>query len=357
MIARRGPARPRITCPRCWDTFVWEYDDSRVWIHPDDGGAPQATDLTDRAPEKRADLLRRGYRPCPNPSDDMDDHYLPATYGNTGRALAVGLIGPSESGKSHLLAAMIREALAEGLVPYGLEVSRLDLRRHADFERRQIARLVAGRAIDGTSRGVTDYADMLVVRRIRDGFSRTLTFFDVAGEDLRATDHRSQLTSRFLLGQPALIFVHAVGAGPEVQRDNEETALALGRLAALPACRRLPATIVLTMADRLRFTPPVDRWIAEPPDRVDAAARRAESRDLYAYLYAERAEGALAPFTFFDRCTLHAVSATGNDAVVIDSGERAFVHGYRPMRVLEPLVALLCMAGVINGREASRVGR
>ncbi|MBU2667032.1 hypothetical protein KOI35_26315 [Actinoplanes bogorensis] len=356
-MTRRRSDRPRIVCPRCWDSFVWEYDDSRVWMHPDDGGALTEVDLTDRGAAKRADYLRRGYRPCPNPSDDMAAHFIPANYGNAGQALSIGLVGPSESGKSHLLAAMIREALAEGLVPYGLEVARLDLRRHAEFERQQIARLVAGRAIEATSRGVTDYADMLVVRRIRDGVTRTLTFFDVAGEDLRANDHRNQITARFLIGQPALIFVHAAGAGREVQRDNNETALALGRLEAVPTCRRLPATIALTMADRLRFTSPVDRWIARPSDRVDAAERRAESRDLYAYLYAERAEGALAPFTFFDRCTLHAVSATGSDAVVTSSGERAFVHGYRPMRVLEPLVSLLCMAGVIEGREASKVGR
>jgi hypothetical protein len=358
MILRgRADRNPKITCPRCWDTFVWDYDDSRVWVYPDDGGTLREVDLTDRAEAKRKDDLRIGYRPCPNPSDDMEAHHLPAMYGNFGRPLAIGLVGPSESGKSHLLAAMIREADTGGLARYGLEVDRLDILRHERYRNKEIAQLEAGRAIEGTSRGVTEYVDMLVVRRIRDGATRTLTFFDIAGEDLRATDSRARLTSRFLIGQPALIFAHAVGEDSQVRRDNEEVALALGRLGVLPTGRQLPAAIALTMSDRLRFVPPVDRWISSPTGEVHPAARREESRDLYAYLCAVRAEGALAPFTFFDRCTLHAVSATGSDSVITESGERAFIHGYRPMRVLEPLVSLLCMAGVIPGPAASRVGR
>jgi hypothetical protein len=353
----RSARYPKITCPRCWDTITWNRDDPRVFIHPDDGPSVQEVDLTDREEAKRRDYLKIGYRPCPNQTDDMPAHYIPATYGEYRDPLAIGLVGASESGKSHLLAAMIRQAHAGGLEPYGLEVSQLDVRRHSRYRSMTIERLEDGKALDGTSRGVAEYIDMLVVRRIRDGATRVLTFFDVAGEDLRATDNRGRVTTRFLIGRPALIFTYAAGEGVDVRRDHQEIALALDRLKMDPTCRQLPAAIAMTMADRLRFVPPVDRWITRPAGPVDAAARNQESRDLYAHLYANGAEGALAPFAFFDRCTVHAVSATGGDARVTSSGEKAFVRGYRPMRVLEPLVSVLSIAGVIGGREAERVGR
>ncbi|MEU6264435.1 hypothetical protein [Saccharopolyspora shandongensis] len=52
-------------------------------------------------------------------------------------------------------------------------------------------------------------------------------------------------------------------------------------------------------------------------------------------------------------CTLHFVSASGSEA---EPGEERFARGFEPVRVLEPLVAILAMAGMIGGEPAGRVG-
>ncbi|MEV5536218.1 hypothetical protein AB0L13_05120 [Saccharopolyspora shandongensis] len=38
------------------------------------------------------------------------------------------------------------------------------------------------------------------------------------------------------------------------------------------------------------------------------------------------------------------------------AGEERFARGFEPVRVLEPLVAILAMAGMIGGEPAGRVG-
>jgi hypothetical protein len=54
----------------------------------------------------------------------------------------------------------------------------------------------------------------------------------------------------------------------------------------------------------------------------------------------------------FDRCTLHFVSATG-----VAARDGTYPGGTQPARVLQPLIALLAMAGVLTGSDADRVGR
>nr|WP_225954946.1 GTPase domain-containing protein [Kibdelosporangium phytohabitans] len=291
----------------------------------------------------------------------MVEHHLPATYGNYVNRLVVGLVGAPNAGKTHLFTAMVRQIDRQGLLPYGLSVGWLDMRAHSRFRQGQVEPFESGNALAGTRRGVVDYAGILVLRRF-DGVEWAVTFFDIAGEDLRQAGAGGLGSAgRFLAGADAFLFVYApddpVETGTAAHpSENRAFALAIERMRATPALHGRPAAIAFTKADRLRYVPPIGRWLRGPDGNgLDAARTRAESRDIFAYLHDQGAGAALAPFSVFPRCTLHAVSATGGDAQPRD-GSRVFPRGVRPMRVLEPLVAILAMAGVIPGDEAGKVG-
>src|ERR1019366_6683299 len=104
--------------------------------------------------------------------------------------------------------------------------------------------------------------------------------------------------------------------------------------------------------DKLRFEPIVGRWLTQPSGsgRIDPARVRAESRDIFAFLYERNAMWSLVPFDTFRRCTLHAVSATGSNAPESEQPGNttgpppAYTRPLRSRRVLEPLVAILAMA-------------
>jgi hypothetical protein len=194
---------------------------------------------------------------------------------------------------------------------------------------------------------------MMVLHHERTGRNRVVSF-DVAGEDLLAADFRERATTRFLLAHPSLIFAHAAGEPVGVGNDNASFTLTVGRIA---APRRIRASIVLTKADRLRFLWPIDNWLAQPEGELSAARMREESRDVYAYLHSLGAYSSLVPFAAFDRCTLHAVSAAGADAVPGRDGGQHFLRGYQPRRVLQPLVAILAMNGLVDGPQAALVGQ
>ncbi|MGM1057958.1 TRAFAC clade GTPase domain-containing protein [Saccharothrix sp. Mg75] len=352
-----------MSCPICADDYDWP-DDSRVWVFDEQNARYDVEDTARLSEAKRASLARKGYRLCPNPSDDMEEHYLPATYAEYDAPLVVGLVGAPFSGKTHLLTAMIRQANKEGLAAYGIDVSALDLRRHDYFRQNFVKPFEKGGTLPGTSSGIIEAADILLLRG-RDGRQRPVTFFDAAGEDLESTEARNRAT-RFLLSANAVIFVHAWEDPLETgesspESENKSFQLAVESLRALPHGEQVPAVIAVTKSDRLRYVPPVDRWLHRGDERVlDAARMREESRDVYAYLHHVGAGASLRPFTAFTRCTLHFVSASGGDAVPVTSGDgqdRHFPRGFRPTRVLEPLVAILAMTGMITGPEAEQVGR
>jgi hypothetical protein len=116
----------------------------------------------------------------------------------------------------------------------------------------------------------------------------------------------------------------------------------------------MPAAIVLAKADTLRFEPVIARWLARQEETGELSSREfhEESRDVYAYLQARKGGSWLSPYHRFSRCTLHVVSATGSEIV-----GTTYSRGLRPRRVLQPLVAILAMAGVIGSPEADWVGR
>ena len=54
------------------------------------------------------------------------EHYLPADYGRHGTPAVIAFIGKSQSGKSHLLTAMIAEIERGGLAEYGISSRAID---------------------------------------------------------------------------------------------------------------------------------------------------------------------------------------------------------------------------------------
>ncbi|MGH3931044.1 MAG: hypothetical protein ACRDTF_13830 [Pseudonocardiaceae bacterium] len=335
--ARREPEEPvapaLVRCPVCLDSYprpddgLWRYEDGQY--HQDSSAAQD--------PQKRLLHSLNGYRRCPNPSQDTTEHYLPATYHGYGPPLVVAMIGRPTAGKTHLLAAMIREVVERGgLTPYGLTASPLDLHRHDTCRKSFLEPTEQGAQLPETPEGLTEPVDILLIRG-RHG-TRPLVFFDVAGEDLQAVG--DDKLARFLIGTNAVIFVHGLEPTPE-RRGNQALEMSLARLRAAPQLERLPAAIVATKSDRLRYLPPVDRWLRRecaPLASIKADLLHQESRDVFAFLHSRQEHAALTPFSVFDRCTLHFASASGSEA----SPEKGvFPRGFEPTRVLEPLVALL----------------
>lgn len=132
--------------------------------------------------------------------------------------------------------------------------------------------------------------------------------------------------------------------------------MSLARLQAVPDLERLPAAIVVTKSDRLRYQPPVDGWLRyedNSPGPVDPRVVHLESRDVYAFPHRRGELGALAPFSVFNRCTLHFASASGGEA---EPDRKVFPRGFEPSRALQPLVSILAMTGLLEGPGMGDVG-
>ena len=349
------------------DLTVWP-DGRTAWRWDRGTSLYELVDLSGLDEVRRNGELRLSFQPCDNPSaaPNAPKHYLPATYGFYDEPLVVGLVGAAQSGKTHLLTAMVREVLRGGLGAYGLVVEPLDYRQHEEFRREHLVKFERGEQLQATSHGTTAYAESLVIRGPTG--VRPLVFFDVAGEDLQRPGDLNR-GGRFLLAVGAVLFVHA----PEDPLSRRESALGYEDEAFRASLTRItagnagfgsvPAVVAVTKADRLRFRPPADFWMRRGPEKVVQASRiRAETRDVYAYLYESGARAALDPFEMFDRCAMHFVSASGGDAIAERGGEsedaptRRYPRGVRPHRVLEPLVSILAMAGVLPGSESEKVG-
>ncbi len=361
--ATEGGAGRDVRCPICMNITRWPSGDS-VYLYSDveQDYVQRAIDGYDAV--RRADLRKRGYQPCQADSDDdLPDHFLPALYAEYDEALVIGFVGSTQSGKTHLLTAMIREVLkGGGLTPYGLRAAPLDLRTHQQFSRSFLNRFERGLQLEGTRRNAFGgaFAEALLISGPTG--RRPVVFFDVAGEDLEEIDDTDR-GGRFLVATTGVIFTYAPSDAPSRRDDqvrddvrdlDEAYRVSMNRLTAYPGHRAVPAAITVTKADRLRFHAPADRWLRRPPENtLDAARIREESSDAYAYLRHVGAAAVLEPFAEFDRCTLHFVSATGKD---VEHGERSYARGPNPIRVLEPLVSILAMAGVIPGPESEKVG-
>jgi hypothetical protein len=347
------PPAKIVRCPICQDSYPWQESD-QLWLYDTGQQRYDRAVTVGLDAVKEENLLRRAYRRCPNPSADSAEHFLPANYHAFDPPLVVALVGRPTAGKTHLLAAMISELVEQdGLSRFGLTVEPLDLHRHAGYHRTVLQNAERGAQLPGTGENLTDPAEILLVRA--QNSTRPVVFFDVAGEDLEAVGDGDKL-ARFLIGTSAVIFVHGLEPAPE-RIGNRAFEMSLTRLRVQQDFAGLPAAIVATKADRLRYLPPVSRWLRRRRSSlstVDATAILEESRDVYAFLRSRGERAVLAPFDAFDRCTLHFASASGSEAA---QGGGGFVRGFAPVRVLEPLIAILAMAGMIGGDQAPLVGR
>ncbi|MFI6099867.1 hypothetical protein ACIA8G_30285 [Lentzea sp. NPDC051213] len=350
---------PRVQCPICLQFFTWREDELYRWTVDSNGARWTKADLSGfNNPVTRKDRRARCYVKCPNPSKENSEHYLPVSHRDHGDPIVIGLVGRHMSGKTHLLTAMIHEALRGDLRHHGLTFEPADELKHAAFQR-EIEQLMRGNQLFATKELKEDFTTYLLVRTA-EGTARPIVFFDVAGEDFVQSGPHS-LGGQFVLGASALMFVDdpqsALPAllGARELDSNPAFAGALQRMARRDDLKDLPVAVVLTKADELRYQHPVDHWIRRDDlrDPVDAAAFRAESRDVYAFLDRYEARPMLDVFERFHRSTLHVVSATGAEA----DGNSLFPRGVRPARVLRPLLALLAMCGLIEHPQAAEVGR
>lgn len=358
------PAPRQVICPTCLDRFPW--DESELLEYSVKEGRYQPIDLAGISnPVKRRDLRSRCYVRCPNPSKDAgESHYLPVTYVDYEDPLFVALAGRPRSGKTHLLVALVNHLVNGSASVCGLSATAVDTRLHAHFKRRLLTPFRRGDQLPGTGDELGRYAAWLLIETPRS--RRPVVFFDVAGEDFRHVGERGRNT-RFLLNAGALMFIedatHVVPESAEQQDIEMEPTLgggnewineALARLDQVNGQgKSLPAAVVLTKCDRLRYLPPVDRWLREDCDgRLSARSFLEESRDVYAVLHRSQATAMTSLYARFDRCTLHFVSATG-----VAARDGTYPGGTQPARVLQPLIALLAMAGVLTGSDADRVGR
>ncbi|QFZ19634.1 hypothetical protein [Saccharothrix syringae] len=338
-----------VRCPVCLDSYP--PPDDGLWRRDDDGKYHELIQAGEDPLKRGADLVNT-YRRCPNPSQDTAEHYLPANYFAHDPPLVVALVGRPGAGKTHLLAAMVRGVVEHnGLTRHGLTAVPMDLHRHDAYRTSFLEPVGRGERLPGTPERLTDPVEILLLRGARG--TRPLVLFDVAGEDLQAVGDGD--LARFLVGTDALIFVHGLEPVPD-GRGDQALEMSLARLQAVPDLARLPAAIVATKADRLRYHAPVDGWLRfehSGPDAPDPRVVHLESRDVYAFLHHRGEHGALAPFSVFDRCTLHFASASGGEAA---PDRPVFPRGFAPSRVLQPLVAVLAMTGVLDGPGVAEVG-
>jgi hypothetical protein len=388
VTGNNGDGRRGILCPTCLREFDWDADPT---LYERAGGdvytpIPTAGDLPERL---RKDRELDAWKKCPTPPHDgKNPHYLPVGYGQHGRPMVIAFVGALETGKSHLLATMVREIERGALEALGARADPLDNDKHVEYVANFVNPLFeTGLSIQPTRR-LRDEAEAT----FRDAFlitygpaTRPVAFFDVSGEDLALKRARS---NDFILAVDALIFVIDPNPGrlrraePDPVPDKpggggpgRAGAPILGDSAITRAVRRLqhqdrgravPAAMAITKCDELRFTDPVMRWLRRPGlsafrpvSDPDLSLLWRESRDAYAFLYEREMQLWLRPYSVFAQTTLHFVSATGSAGVdeLTEFGRpiKRFVRGVEPQRVLDPLVAVLAMSGMF-GPAAQGVG-
>jgi hypothetical protein len=297
-------------------------------------------------------MQRGSAKLCPNPYQfNPKDHYLPADYGSFGPPVVLGFVGLTQSGKTHLLTAMVG-AMLPGLRQYGIDCWALDRALHNQFLEQRVRPLLNdNKVLRGTDEGIVAFSDAFLMK-LGKGQPRPVVMFDVAGGDLTGAAQ----TKKFLDIADGLFFVvdpTQIGTGG-IGDDTFNNVLDL-----LRGANRLPdhvsAAIVLNKADLLRFEDPVTRWLRSGTGVLTAEEFLSESRDVYAYLQKKGAAAWTLPYEECARATLHVASPTGG--VGQSEGEGGvFPRGVTPRRVLRPLVAMLAMTGVLTGPEAEKVG-
>ncbi|GLZ43358.1 P-loop NTPase fold protein [Actinokineospora sp. NBRC 105648] len=335
-------------CPICFDEIRWDESEPLEY----DEGLGRFLPATSSTPARGEQYLQ-----CPNPSADRPVHFLPIAYGEFDRPLLIGLVGRPQAGKTTLLAAMASQLLSGGLRRLGFLVEPFSLHQFRQYTRDKIDPYQSGLRLPGEPVD-KDLPDVGFVLRNSET-KRLVLFYDPQGESLGSGSSTGFSANAFLASADGLLFVEpadllapatAAQAGGVHHWSTSPFTEALDRSSG----RKLAAAFVLGNADLLRRHAEVAQWLAVPQESGAISADRfaTEGRAVHRVLRRLHADRSLFDlYHQFDRCTYHFVSATGSPP---ESGRFEQVA---PARVLQPLVALLCMLGVIEGPEAQRVGR
>ncbi len=337
------PAFPARPCYRCLGSVSWTNQLAELYVVQ--GGHHVPLDLTGVTEVTQVeDLLLSAFVRCPHSVRQQEAHFLPVRYLRSGHPLNIGVVGKSASGKTHLLAGMMREIELGALNRVGLQTTAVDIAWNADF-RAQHVRVLYERSETLPATVVTEGVDFSFGYLMSDGRTqRPVMFFDVAGEDLSpAASQQTRQATRHLAIADAFMFM--VDADPSTVDPTYGAVLdRIARRVGTDGLLDAHGIVVVTKADLLRFQAPADRWIRQLDYAVPQrrAQLLAESRDVYAYLYRQGRFQLLDPFAKCRHSSLHFVSATGSNS----RGNR-FPAGARPLRCLEPLISLLIISGIL----------
>jgi hypothetical protein len=349
-----GPAGhgPGVLCPVCLHE-IQDWGSLTYWHYTSDGDYEEIRIPPDASRAQRERRLHGAYVRCPSTKDDAAavHHYLPANYAQFGEPVLLGFVGLTQSGKSHLLAAMIGEI--GRLSEYRIDAHPLDPAAHHHFVESSVKPLMArNEVLPGTpDDATTTIADAFVMRH-GNGPERVVALFDVSGGILaQVRDPRE-----FLWIANGLFFVIDPDKVKSSRAGDETFTNVLNIVRARSDRDKVSAAIVLNKADKVRFEEPVSRWLLRSGDgEVDPESFLRESADVFAYL--ERlAPGVLTePYQACRKATLHVASPTGGNQ---EGDDRAgtYPRGVTPLGVLRPLIAMLAMTGVLTGQQAEMIG-
>lgn len=349
-----GQAGTPLMCPMClggipdWASLdYWRWD-------PDRTDYEKIAIPRDASPVQRVRYQHGAYVRCPW-SKDESAHYLPAQYGRYGKPVLLGFVGLTQSGKTHLLTAMIGEI--SRLRDYRISCKALDPAIHNRFMDGSVRPLLMeNKVLPGTPDDATTVlADAFIVQHDNNP-ERVVALFDVSGGDLA---QRNKMMREFLYIADGLFFVidpeHITAS--RVGDDTFSNVLDVVRDVSRENARHDPvsAAVVLNKADKARFDEPIARWLGAGEGTLDPADFLRESADVYAYLDARGALALTEPYQVCQKATLHVASPTGGTQDGEDKTSK-YPRGVTPLRVLRPLIAMLAMTGVLTGAHAEQIG-
>lgn len=340
-----------VYCPICDRLIDWDRTPP-YRIEADGRAEPLARDPRESEATWR-DRLITAYRPCGDVSQ-AGTHLLPYDYADY-TPVTIGMVGHSNAGKSHLLAAMISRLCSNDPVldRLGLRVGPLDLRVHQRYVADYVTPLIVQRMrLANTRANTVEFCDAL---KVTNGQQRSfaVTFFDLAGERLIRNDDAEV---RFYASAKALVFVVDPDTlpergGPRAAGDPSfEVALRRleGRLRPQSSDPFFPlaAAVVVAKADLVRFKDRiVSDWLAlgSAEEEIELGTVERESEDVYAYLHDRGAAQWLLPAQRCWRSTLHFASATNGPAV-----DSSYPGAFRQCRTLKPLLSVFAMTGILD---------
>ena len=349
-----GQARPTLMCPIClgnipdWGSLdYWRWDPDRTDYEK--VGIP-----LDASPAQRVRYQHGAYVRCPWSKAEAA-HYLPAQYGRYGKPVLLGFVGLTQSGKTHLLTAMIGEM--SRLLDYQISCKALDPAIHNRFIDGSVKPLLMeNKVLPGTPDDATTViADAFIVQHDQNP-ERVVALFDVSGGDLA---QRNKMMREFLYIADGLFFVidpeHITAS--RVGDDTFSNVLDIVRDVMRENAKPDPvsAAIVLNKADKVRFDEPIARWLGAGEGTLEPMDFLRESADVYAYLDGRGALALAESYQVCQKATLHVASPTGG-AQEGDDKTSKYPRGVTPLRVLRPLIAMLAMTGVLTGAQADQIG-